>query len=204
MERRAIMVDVDDVLVAHPDPRGWTADLERDLGVPVAGLQQLFFAPHWDDVVHGRAPLRERLAPVLAQLSPTVSCDALIDYWFGNDAHLDTRLLDELATLRDAGTEVHLATVQEHERACYLWESLDLRSRFDGLHYAAALGCSKPDPCFYRAVAAAVALEPAAIFFIDDKPANVEAARACGWTAAVWTGRETVGELMRAQGWAGK
>jgi FMN phosphatase YigB (HAD superfamily) len=37
------------------------------------------------------------------------------------------------------------------------------------------------------------------IFFIDDSPANVAAARDCGWTAAVWTGNDTLGALMTEQ-----
>lgn len=202
MRRRAITVDVDGVLVAHPEAGGWSANLERDLGVPLAALQNQFFAPHWDDVVHGRAALRDRLESVLAEIAPSVPCADLIDYWFANDAHLDQRLLAELDAFRDEGFEVHLATVQEHERAADLWERLDLKGRCDGLHYSAALGCSKPAPAFYRAVEQQTALAPDAIFFIDDKAANVEAARACGWTAAVWTGKESLRALMRPQGWA--
>ena len=65
MQIKAIMVDVDGVLKVHPDTRGWSANLERDLGVPVADLRMAFFEPHWNDVSHGRAALRDRLAPVL-------------------------------------------------------------------------------------------------------------------------------------------
>lgn len=195
------MVDVDGVLIAHPDAAGWTVNLQRDLGISVADLQRCFFEVHWDDVVHGRAALRERLAPALGELAPSVSCDRLIDYWFSNDAHINQDLLHQLALLRDQGLEVHLATVQEHERASYLWERLDFRSKFDGMHYAAALGCSKPASRFYKLVEAAVGLEPEAIFFIDDKASNVAGARACGWTATLWTGHETLNDLMCHQSW---
>lgn len=197
------MVDVDGVLIAHPDARGWSATLDHDLGISIAALQQAFFDVHWGDVVHGRAALRERLAPVLAELSPSVTCDRLIDYWFSNDAHLDRRLFDELRSLRREGVETHLATVQEHERSDDLWAGFDLRSSFDGMHYAAALGCSKPAAAFYRAVEAAADLPPQAIFFIDDKAANVAGARDCDWTAAVWTGQDSVRHLIDSQLWSG-
>jgi putative hydrolase of the HAD superfamily len=201
MRRKAIMVDVDGVLITHPDAGGWSANLENDLGIPLASLQDGFFRRHWADVVHGRAALRDCLALALAEIAPSVSPAALIEYWFDNDAHIDERLLEELQHLRKAGFELHLATVQEHERAAYLWNHLALKDSFDGMHYAAALGHSKPDHAFYRAVEAAVQIPPAALFFIDDKIENVMAARECGWTAALWTGNSTVRELMRAAQW---
>jgi putative hydrolase of the HAD superfamily len=201
MPRKAIMVDVDGVVIAHPDGKNWSANLERDLGIVPGTLQDRFFEPHWEDVVHGRAELRNRLAPVLAEIAPTVTCSTLIDYWFTNDAYIDCRLLDELESLRNEGIEAHLATVQEHERASYIWERLGFRSKFDGMHYAAALGFSKPSVDFYRSIERAAGLAPEAIFFIDDKAENIEGARACGWTAALWTGQQTLRELIAEQHW---
>ena len=196
MTLKAIMVDVDGVLIIHPDPRGWSANLERDIGIPASLLQANFFEPHWDDVIHGRACLRERLGPVLRDISPEVSCDALINYWFTNDAHLNENLLAELIEIRASGVEIHLATVQEHERAAYLWQNLDFRSSFDSMHYAAGLGCSKPALNFYKSIEARTGFEPQDLFFIDDKVANVEAAVLCGWAAAVWTGETTLRSLL--------
>jgi putative hydrolase of the HAD superfamily len=201
MRSKIIMVDVDGVVITHPDERGWSANLERDLGISPNMLQQLFFEPHWDDIVRGRASLRDRLTSVLPRLSVTATCDDLIDYWFSNDAHIDDRLIAELQSLRHDGIEVHLATVQEHERANYIWERLDFQSKFDGMHYAAALGCCKPEEAFYRLVEAAVGARGDAIFFIDDRFANVAGARACGWTAALWTGEETLAQLMGQHHW---
>lgn len=190
------MVDVDGVLIVHPDQGGWSANLERDFGIAPARLQSAFFSRHWDDIVNGRAALRDRLALVLREIAPAMSCDVLIDYWFSNDAHLNRDLLAELSAIRAGGTEVHLATLQEHERGRYLWDTLDLRSECDGLHYSAQLGCSKPDPAFYHAVQAHTGFGADAIFFIDDKPANVAAAQSCGWRAAVWTGCDTLRSLL--------
>jgi putative hydrolase of the HAD superfamily len=203
MPRKAIMVDVDGVVIAHPDPKGWSANLERDIGISPAILQTRFFNLHWDDVAHGRAGLRDRLAPVLAEIAPLVTCDTLIEYWFSNDAHVNSGLLAELEGIRGGGIEVHLATIQEHERACYIWEQLDFKSRFDQMHYAAALGCLKPGANFYHLIESAVGLSAEAIFFIDDKAENIEGARACGWTAALWTGQQSLRELMAEQHWGG-
>jgi putative hydrolase of the HAD superfamily len=196
MTIKAIMVDVDGVLITHPDPSGWSVHLERDLGIAAADLQRHFFAVHWDDVVHGRAGLNERLAPVLARIAPHLECKALVDYWFANDAHVDRGLLEILRSLRGRGLAIHLATVQEHERAHYLWNDLGFREHFDGIHYSAALGCSKPDSAFFKRIEARTGFAPSEIFFIDDKIAYVEAARAVGWRAEQWNGDAALRALL--------
>jgi len=100
---KALMVDVDGVVIVHPDPKGWATHLERDLGLSPALLQSAFFAPHWPEIILGRAGLRDRLTPVLAKIAPGLRADELIRYWFENDAHLDRNLLAELAPIRTEG-----------------------------------------------------------------------------------------------------
>jgi len=200
MPIKALMVDVDGVVVVQPDRHGWSAHLERDLGLSPAQLQAAFFEPHFGDIIHGRAALRDRLSPVLAQIAPHLSTETLIAYWFEKDAHLDHGLLAQIDALRAAGLQAHLATVQEHERAAWLWNRLALKDHFDAIHYAADLGWAKPAAEFFRACEARSGVAPDEIFFIDDKAANVEAAKALGWHAAVWTGQETVTALMNQAG----
>ena len=195
---KALMVDVDGVVVVHPDPAGWSTNLKRDLGLAIELLQEKFFAPNFHDIVHGRAALRERLAPVLADIAPQLTCDQLCAYWFENDSHLDHDLLDQLAAFRAQGYALHLATVQEHERAAYLWNDMGLKDRFDAIHYAADLGHAKPADGFYAAIEARTGFAPADLFFIDDKAANVLAAQARGWKAAVWTGQDRLADLIAA------
>lgn len=44
----------------------------------------------------------------------------------------------------------------------------------------------KPEPAIYATAAARASVPPEQIFFTDDIPAHVEAARACGWDAEVF------------------
>ena len=192
---RVLMVDVDGVVVV-PRRGGWGADMARDLGLSIAALQTHFFAPHWDDVVMGRAPLHERLSRVLADHAPHLTSRRVADYWFAKDARLDHVLLADLAALRATGVALHLATVQEHERARHLWDALGLSDCFDAMHYSAALGCGKPDPAFYAAIEARTGFAPADLTLIDDKAANVEAARAAGWGGVLWDGTQRLGDVL--------
>lgn len=199
MHFKALMVDVDGVVIVHPNPQGWSAHLERDLGLPPALLQSAFFVPHWPEIILGRAALRERLGLVLAEIAPDLNADELIRYWFANDAHLDHDLLAQLAPIRAGGVKLHLATVQEHERARYIWDELALKRHFDGMQYAAELGFAKPEAQFFRTAAARSGFAPDEIFFIDDKQANVDAARGEGWSAALWDGTRPLAVLMAEQ-----
>lgn len=191
-----LMVDVDGVVVHPANPKGWSADLEQDLGISAAALQSRFFQRHWEDVVHGRAELRDRLAIALAEIAPEVGCEQLIRYWFQGDAELDRGLLAQLAAVRATGVALHLATVQEHERAAYLWNNLGLRDHFDDMHYAADLGASKPSQAFYEAVETRVGRRGSAIAFIDDSERNVQAASVRGWKAALWTAGASLDALL--------
>ena len=192
---RVLMLDVDGVLI-QARPGGWTVDMEADLGLSRAALAEHFFAVHWDDVVMGRANLHERLAPVLAQIAPHLTSQKLAAYWFAKDAIVDQQLLEDLADMRASGVALHLATVQEHLRADYLWTILGFRERFDALHYAADLGCGKPDPAFFARVGERTGFAPGEMLLIDDKAENVEAARAAGWGGALWDGTARLAKVL--------
>ncbi|QND49236.1 HAD-IA family hydrolase [Rhizobium lusitanum] len=185
---KVLMVDVDGVLV-HGRPSDGLhlfTYLERDLGLSRDLIQKEFFQTHWGDIVTGRDELEPRLASVLAKIAPNLSAAALIDYWFENDSRLDRTLLADLATLRAKGIPMYLATNQEHRRAAYLMEKLGLSSYFDGIFYSAMFGHQKPAPEFFRLATERVGIEASEIGFIDDYPANIEAAQQFGWKAMHW------------------
>jgi 2-haloacid dehalogenase len=61
---------------------------------------------------------------------------------------------------------------------------------FDRAFVSGRMGVLKPDPEIYRIVEAESGLPPEALLFADDKPENVEAARARGWKAHLFEGPE--------------
>jgi len=178
---KALMVDVDGVVVRHLRPgHRWDADLEADLGVKPADLQRVFFEPHFKSIVRGLEPIEPRLTQALLEIAPNVTAQAMMAYWFEKDAALDHVLLGALAGYRARGLKLHLATVQEHRRADYLWTTLGLKDRFDGLQHSAAVGHAKPEPAYYAAVEARTGFASDELLLIDDSERNVEAAIAAG------------------------
>lgn len=186
---KVLMVDVDGVLVhGRPDDgRHWSTSLEDDLGVHPSDLHRVFFDVSWEDVVRGRATLRDSLTTALHRIAPSLSADRLIAYWFERDSRLDAQLLDALHAIRTTGIRVHLATNQEHERARYLMETLGLARYADAIHYSARLGARKPSREFFDAVAANVGVSPARLLLVDDRIDHVLGAKAAGWNALHWT-----------------
>jgi putative hydrolase of the HAD superfamily len=197
---KILMVDVDGVLV-----HGRPADglplftyLERDLGLSPSLLQQEFFKPFWVDIITGQEPIEPRLTEVLGRIAPHLTAEKLLDYWFENDSRLDRQLLADLARLKDEGTLLYLATNQEHRRAAYLRDVLELGALFDGIFYSAALGARKPATDFFRLATEGVGVAPEDIGFIDDLEENIAAATQFGWKALHWTPASALADAIAA------
>ena len=77
----------------------------------------------------------------------------------------------------------------------YPW--LDL---FDRRYLSGHLRVMKPDPAIYRIVEEDCGIEPGALLFTDDKPANVEAAVARGWQGHLFEGSEGLARRLVAEG----
>ena len=62
------------------------------------------------------------------------------------------------------------------------------------------VGTAKPQPDIYRLAAERAGVRPERIFFCDDIPAHVEAARAAGWQAEVFTSAAALVDALDRQG----
>ena len=182
---KVLVLDCDGVVVrGHAEGGRWDRHLTRDLGLDPEALQNRIFKPHWKAISLGEADMMD----VLKRVWPDLGCAAhprdFVDYWFANDATLDTDVLAEVARWRAQGGKAYLGTVQEHNRARYLWDTLGLSQHFDAIHYSAALGAWKPEAAFYERLHAKLpAATPGDVIFLDDVQRNVDAANAFGWRA---------------------
>ena len=59
---------------------------------------------------------------------------------------------------------------------------------------------AKPDPAIYRLAQRRFGHTPGELFFIDDNPANVAAARACGWQASLFTDAASLERELLSRG----
>lgn len=193
------MLDVDGVLInGRPsDGKSWTATLREDTGVDPEQLQDVFFRPHWADIVIGRKGIVETLDRCLPKMGGMITTDRFLRYWFENDARIDSQVLNDCKVLRRTGMRVFLATNQEHLRARYIMRDLGLGLHVDGIVYSAQLGAKKPDCAFFEAAAAASGLCADRLILVDDTVSNIEGAKAAGWDGRLWTRVRSLSDLLR-------
>jgi putative hydrolase of the HAD superfamily len=82
----------------------------------------------------------------------------------------------------------------EATHACFGW--------FEQRAWSGHLGLMKPERAVFEHVQRSLGIADAsALVFIDDHPANVDAARRCGWQALLFTSAEQCAEELAAAGW---
>ena len=191
-----LVLDLDGVVVGGLLP--WHAALKEDLGLDYGEIQRGFFARDWAEVVRGRLDLFVALHEYFGATGQTDRIEPFVDYWFEKDAVIDRELLADVAAWRKrTGGRVFAASNQEHHRVAWLKEKAGLGEHFDEIVYSAALGVCKPDRVFFTNAQARMGVQNSrSILFVDDSPANVDGARALGWRAVLYRGRESLGRVL--------
>jgi FMN phosphatase YigB (HAD superfamily) len=75
-----------------------------------------------------------------------------------------------------------------------------LPDAFEILAFSHEIGAVKPDLAIFHRAQALAGVEPSAIFFTDDLPEHVEAARRAGWDAELFTGPLPLARSLEARG----
>lgn len=102
--------------------------------------------------------------------------------------------------LRRAGVPVFALTNFGREtfaRARTLYPAL---TEFDGGVVSGQVGVVKPDPEIYRILEERSGIPPERLFFIDDRPENIETAAARGWRTHLFEGAAGLGRRLVAEG----
>lgn len=158
----------------------WADRFEEDTGRSLAVFQSHVFA-EFEAVVSGREGLRERVAGWAEATGYAPGADALIDYWFEGDMHLDPAMLALMDRLAGRGVPQVIATNNEPLRAARI--ECALGDRGARLFASGRMGVAKPRAAFFERITDALDVEPGAMILLDDHPANIEAAARLGWRA---------------------
>ena len=192
-----ILCDVDGVVIngyhVNPEKRiSWSKDLEKDFGIKQSDMERIFFHGPFVHAIEGKIGLVEGLATVLPRLGYSGKAETLIEYWFKKDSNLNHDFLDWVKSKVSPQNHFSLATNQEHMRANYLWNDLNLSQHFKEIYYAAKIGAKKPDVAFFEHIINDLGAHPSDMCFIDDHPDNVATAMSLGMHGIVFNSMDDV------------
>lgn len=103
-----------------------------------------------------------------------------------------------LAELKAAGVRCYALSNMEPDTFAIRRARFPFMDWFDGLVISGIEGVAKPDPRIFEILLRRHGLEPRATIFIDDAPANVEAASGLGMVAVQYTSAGRLGRDLRA------
>lgn len=166
--------------------RTWQEGCERAGVTPADGMHELLAGDAWQ-ALNARYQAGElafddfvRAAGRLAEgRHAEDDVRRIHEAWILGEYDGATDLLRDLAA-RGIPTAMLSNTCERHLE---LMRDLPALRTFHRVFASPKLGLVKPDPRIYDHVARELGVAPERIVFFDDTPANVEAARARGWTA---------------------
>jgi putative hydrolase of the HAD superfamily len=208
-DAKGVLLDVGGVLL--PTPWELLADYEARNGWPPGTLAwrgplDPATDPPWRAVQAGeltsRAYFDRRAAEISRLLGASLSWPEVTRAMFDSPDGLTVRPQGHalVADARAAGCRTGLLT---SKLVAFLSREVvgrsDFLSSFDVLLDESETGVAKPDPRAYDQAAAAMGLDPAAIVFVDDDPANVAGATAAGMAGVHFDIADPAGSFDRVR-----
>jgi putative hydrolase of the HAD superfamily len=191
MNLRAVIFDFGGVLCFHPTAEQ-VAEVAGACGLPVPEFLRAFWAnrhpydageigpqEYWRAI--GRTAGRTFDDSLVAEMVRHE-----IDFW----SRFDHRVLDWALQLRARGLRLGMLSNMPSPLGRHLRETRTLLNHFDHVTFSFELGVVKPQPAIYEDSIRGLAVEPSEALFLDDRPENVEGARAVGLQAELYVSWE--------------
>jgi HAD superfamily hydrolase (TIGR01509 family) len=156
-------------------------------GLPAEALHSLLFSGSLeDDYESGRISTTEFLRRVRENCRLSCSDEIIAAAW-ADIFWPNPEICALLPHLKPRHRLLLGSNTNELHARQFLRQFADWLRPFDALVLSYQIGVRKPKPGFFEHCSRIADCAPAECLFIDDLPANVEGARACGWQGIVYT-----------------
>ncbi|HEX9105811.1 MAG TPA: HAD family phosphatase [Longimicrobiales bacterium] len=192
---RVVMFDIGGVVLTNGWDRVERATLAREFGLDPADFE----ARHWewaDDLEAGRLPLNDYLDRMVFREPRPFTREQFVAAMEAQSQPLPG-MLELVRALRQGagagggsspgnrGFLLCALNNESRELNRYRIDTFGLRELFDVFFSSCYLGVTKPDPAIFRLALDLTQAEPGECVFVDDRPANAEAAASQGMRAIV-------------------
>lgn len=185
MAKKVILLDMDGLVIKRD--KVFSIRISEKLNISINEVLP-FFKNEFQLCLVGKADLKKELKKYVTKWGWSLSIDELLKFWFEGEQEVNEQLLIKVSELRKNGLKIYLATNNEKYRVDYLWNTIGLKSYFDGIFSSAEIGLKKPDPEFYIKVLSLLKTTPDSVIFMDDDEENVSSAKEVGMEARLYSG----------------
>ena len=196
---KAVLFDMDGV-IRHWDSvaahRG-----EQAAGLPKGAVERVAYSiPEFYATQVGEVTARQWADAIGRELAAEYGAGAELaaEIYFADAGRVDAAMVSLVAAVRERATVALLSNATDQLREHLTHH--DLMDAFDVVFSSAEIGMAKPDVAIYRHAATVLGVTPEECFFTDDRPENVEGARAAGMHAEVFAGRQPLVARLRELG----
>jgi glucose-1-phosphatase len=175
MTIRVVIFDLGGVLVRTED-RGPRLMLARQYGLTYEGISNLVFENETARMATiGEVTTQDHWEAVRLALNATADELKSVKSGFWKGDRLDTELVEYIRSLRPRYKTGLLSNAWDNLRRVVM-EDWKIADAFDDILVSAEIGVAKPDPRIYQVAVERFQVSPQEAVFIDDMPANVQAA----------------------------
>lgn len=193
MPIRAVIFDYGLVLSCPPVPAA------RDIMLRVTGLSpEIFDAHYWKyrldydrGTLNGRTYWQNIARDAGLSLTPE-QVETLVEQDVRLWATVDPVMLNWATNLNKAGFKIAILSNMGEDLLAHMRDNFGWLDGFHHLTWSCELNTVKPEPEIYRYTLKNLGVEPNEALFLDDKPENIEGARAVGMHALLFRNAESL------------
>ena len=144
-------------------------------------MVRMFKSPYWIMMDHGTITNEEAIDAMVGRdesLRPAIK--HILHHWI-DFKHVITEGVEAVKVCKAHGKKLYVLSNYNGKSFDYACKQYDFFLLFDDKIVSSRVHLVKPDPAIYKYVTEKYELMPSRTLFIDDSPANIEAALHAGW-----------------------